>query len=72
LAHTSAAHFYRRYLSLSEKEPANAPMVKELIAEMDTRAGEKAKAHAKAADRPKAEPSRRRRLAPRPSPFAVG
>jgi tetratricopeptide (TPR) repeat protein len=34
-AYERAAFFYRRYLSLSEKEPANAPMVKELIAEMD-------------------------------------
>lgn len=33
-----AAWFYRRYLSLSEKEPANAAMVKDLIAEMDAKA----------------------------------
>jgi tetratricopeptide (TPR) repeat protein len=57
-AYERAAFFYRRYLSLSEKEPANAPMVKELIAEMDTRASEKARAQAKAADRPRAEPAR--------------
>lgn len=31
-----AAFFYRRYLALSEEEPANAPLVKELIAEMDS------------------------------------
>ncbi|ADO74850.1 Tetratricopeptide repeat domain protein [Stigmatella aurantiaca DW4/3-1] len=42
-----AASFYRRYLSLSEKEPPNAPMVKELITEMDTRA--------QAASKPKPE-----------------
>ncbi|MDY7232192.1 tetratricopeptide repeat protein [Hyalangium rubrum] len=53
-----AAFFYRRYLALSEKEPPNAPMVKELIAEMDTRA--KAVALAKAGDktRPKVEPAK--------------
>lgn len=33
-----AASAYRRYLSLSEKEPANAAMVKDLIAEMDSNA----------------------------------
>lgn len=32
-----AASAYRRYLSLSEKEPANAAMVKNLIAEMDSK-----------------------------------
>ncbi|MDC0710454.1 tetratricopeptide repeat protein [Stigmatella sp. ncwal1] len=42
-----AASFYRRYLSLSEKEPPNAPMVKELITEMDARA--------QAASKPKPE-----------------
>jgi tetratricopeptide (TPR) repeat protein len=57
-AHERAAFFYRRYLSLSEKEPANAPTVKELIAEMDAHVAEKARAQAKAADRPKAEPAR--------------
>ncbi|WP_309893234.1 tetratricopeptide repeat protein [Archangium sp.] len=31
-----AGFFYRRYLSLSKEEPANAGMVRELIAEMDT------------------------------------
>ncbi|QRK12483.1 tetratricopeptide repeat protein [Archangium violaceum] len=30
-----AAFFYRRYLSLSKDEPSNAPLVRELIAEMD-------------------------------------
>ncbi len=30
-----AGFFYRRYLSLSEEEPSNAPLVRELIAEMD-------------------------------------
>jgi tetratricopeptide (TPR) repeat protein len=30
-----AGFFYRRYLSLSKEEPANAAMVRELIAEMD-------------------------------------
>jgi tetratricopeptide (TPR) repeat protein len=57
-AHERAAFFYRRYLSLSEKEPANAPMVKELIAEMDAHVAQKAIAQAKAPDRPKAEPAR--------------
>lgn len=58
-AHERAAFFYRRYLSLSEKEPANAPMVKELIAEMDAHVAGKASAQAKAPDRPKAaEPTR--------------
>jgi tetratricopeptide (TPR) repeat protein len=55
-AYERAAFFYRRYLALSEKEPANAPMVKELIAEMDSKAkqesasrsaGQKALAQAK-------------------------
>jgi tetratricopeptide (TPR) repeat protein len=30
-----AGFFYRRYLSLSKEEPSNAPLVRELIAEMD-------------------------------------
>ncbi|WP_223642014.1 tetratricopeptide repeat protein [Corallococcus sp. EGB] len=33
-----AAFFYRRYLALSEGEPANADTVRELTAEMDTKA----------------------------------
>jgi tetratricopeptide (TPR) repeat protein len=33
-----AAFFYRRYLALSQGEPANADVVRELIAEMDTQA----------------------------------
>ncbi|NOK31832.1 tetratricopeptide repeat protein [Corallococcus exercitus] len=33
-----AAFFYRRYLALSQEEPANADVVRELIAEMDTKA----------------------------------
>ncbi|MBN8229435.1 tetratricopeptide repeat protein [Corallococcus macrosporus] len=33
-----AAFFYRRYLALSQGEPANADVVRELIAEMDTKA----------------------------------
>lgn len=33
-----AASSYRRFLALSQKEPANAAMVKELIAEMDAKA----------------------------------
>lgn len=70
-AYERAAHFYRRYLSLSEKEPANAPMVKELIAEMDTQASEKARAHAKAADRPKAEPAKVARAEAKPVPSAL-
>lgn len=35
---TRAASSYRRFLALSEKEPPNAAMVKELIAEMDAKA----------------------------------
>ena len=71
-AHERAAHFYRRYLSLSEKEPANAPMVKELIAEMDSQASEKAKAHARAADRPKAEPAKEREARAEAKPVRSG
>ncbi|WP_224242973.1 tetratricopeptide repeat protein [Hyalangium gracile] len=41
-AYERAAHFYRRYLSLSAKEPANAPMVRELIAEMESKAKQQA------------------------------
>jgi len=67
-----AAHFYRRYLSLSEKEPANAPMVNELIAEMDTLASEKAKAHAKAPDRPKAEPAKEKEARAEAKPVRSG
>jgi tetratricopeptide (TPR) repeat protein len=37
-----AAFFYRRYLALSEKEPTNAGLVKELIAEMEAKAREEA------------------------------
>ncbi|GMU04853.1 hypothetical protein ASNO1_11050 [Corallococcus caeni] len=33
-----AAFFYRRYLALSQEEPANTDVVRELIAEMDTKA----------------------------------
>ncbi|MCY1036550.1 tetratricopeptide repeat protein [Corallococcus sp. BB11-1] len=33
-----AAFFYRRYLALSAEEPANADVVRELVAEMDTKA----------------------------------
>jgi tetratricopeptide (TPR) repeat protein len=66
-----AAFYYRRYLALSEKEPANAPMVKGLIAEMDARASKEAagraardKAQAKAAaiktPEPRGEPRRER------------
>lgn len=33
-----AAFFYRRYLALSPEEPANAGTVRELVAEMDTKA----------------------------------
>ncbi|WP_375756338.1 tetratricopeptide repeat protein [Corallococcus exercitus] len=33
-----AAFFYRRYLALSQEEPANADVVRELVAEMDTKA----------------------------------
>jgi tetratricopeptide (TPR) repeat protein len=56
-----AASSYRRFLTLSEKEPANAAMVKELIAEMDAKAkpskpGAQAKVVAK--DRPEAMPSK--------------
>ena len=34
-----AATFYRRYLAQSKQPPANAPLVRELIAEMDTAVG---------------------------------
>jgi tetratricopeptide (TPR) repeat protein len=46
-----AAFFYKRYLALSEKEPANGALVKELIAEMEARAREEAARHA-AGERP--------------------
>jgi tetratricopeptide (TPR) repeat protein len=36
-----AAFFYRRYLALSKTEPPNAPLVRELIAEMDAAAAPK-------------------------------
>jgi len=66
---TRAASAYRRYLSLSEKEPANAAMVKDLIAEMDSKARQQAasragpgkpvaQAKAAAKDRPEAAPAR--------------
>jgi tetratricopeptide (TPR) repeat protein len=66
---TQAASAYRRFLSLSEKEPTNAAMVKELIAEMDSQAKQqttsrarpgKPVAHAQAVprDRPEAAPAR--------------
>jgi tetratricopeptide (TPR) repeat protein len=63
-AYERAAFFYRRYLSLSEKEPANAAMVQELIADMDTRVRQEAArraereklARAKAEERSRAEP----------------
>ncbi len=41
-AYERAAFFYRRYLALSEEEPANAPLVKELIAEMDAKTQQEA------------------------------
>ncbi|SET79498.1 tetratricopeptide repeat protein [Stigmatella erecta] len=53
-----AATFYRRYLALSPKEPPNAPMVKELITEMDTRVQAEAQNRAereKTAARPKTD-----------------
>lgn len=64
-----AASAYRRYLSLSEKEPANAAMVKDLIAEMDSNARQQtesrsastrtvASAKAVAKDRPEASSAR--------------
>jgi tetratricopeptide (TPR) repeat protein len=66
---TRAASSYRRFLALSEKEPANAAMVKELIAEMDSKAKAQATsrpapekpaplAKAPAKDRPEAAPSK--------------
>ncbi|MET0404354.1 MAG: tetratricopeptide repeat protein, partial [Cystobacter sp.] len=36
--HESAATFYRRYLAQSKQPPANAPLVNELIVEMDAAA----------------------------------
>lgn len=56
-----AASSYRRFLALSEKEPANAALVKELIAEMDAKAKPSkpvAQAKAVAKDRPEAVPSK--------------
>jgi hypothetical protein len=41
-AFSQAASAYRRYLSLSEKEPANAELVKGLIVEMDAKARQQA------------------------------
>jgi tetratricopeptide (TPR) repeat protein len=56
-SHEQAATFYRRYLALSPKEPANAPLVKGLITEMDSRAQADAqrRAEQKTATKPKAE-----------------
>lgn len=59
--YTRAASSYRRFLALSEKEPANAAMVKELIAEMDAKAKPSkpvAQAKVVAKDRPEAVPSK--------------
>lgn len=56
-----AASSYRRFLALSEKEPANAAMVKELIAEMDAKAKTSkpvGQAKVVAKDRPEAVPSK--------------
>jgi tetratricopeptide (TPR) repeat protein len=64
-----AASSYRRFLALSEKEPANAAMVKELIAEMEAKAKpSKSVAQAKvvAKDRPEAVSSKA------PQPHAPG
>jgi tetratricopeptide (TPR) repeat protein len=63
-----AAHFYRRYLSLSEKEPANAELVKGLIAEMDTQARKDTASRA-AREKPvaKAKPAEKERPAPVPA-----
>jgi tetratricopeptide (TPR) repeat protein len=63
-----AAFFYKRYLSLSEKEPANAGMVKELIAEMEARAQEEASRHA-TRQKP-AAPAKGVEKAPAPAPTA--
>jgi len=74
-AHERAAFFYRRYLSLSEKEPANAPTVKELIAEMDAQVkaeDSRRAAHAKATDRPKAEPTREKAARAEAKPVQPG
>lgn len=61
-----AAASYRRFLALSEKEPANAEMVKELITEMD------AKAKEQAAGRPAhAKPMAQAKAVPRDRPEAV-
>lgn len=59
-AYERAAFFYRRFLALSEKEPANVATVKELIAEMDAKAAPKPAAKAKVAEkeRPKAGSSK--------------
>ncbi len=70
-----AAFYYRRYLALSEKEPANAPMVKGLIAEMDAQASKEAvgratrdKAQAKAAQKERPEPVAVKTSEPRGEP----
>jgi tetratricopeptide (TPR) repeat protein len=66
---TQAASAYRRYLALSEKEPANAAIVKDLIAEMDSNASQQtasragpgkpmARAKPVAKDRPEAAPAK--------------
>ena len=66
---TRAASSYRRFLALSEKEPSNAAMVRELIAEMDAKEKEQAasrsapvkpvaRAKIVAKDRPEAVPSK--------------
>lgn len=70
-----AAFFYRRYLSLSKEEPSNAPLVHELIAEMDAAArkeparsgGLRAQGEA-AASRQAREQERKRALSPRSTP----
>jgi tetratricopeptide (TPR) repeat protein len=66
---TRASSSYRRFLALSEKEPANAAMVKDLIAEMDAKAKQQAASRPSAGkhgaqpkvvakDRPEAHPSK--------------
>ncbi len=52
-----AGRYYQRYLELSEKEPANAGLVRELIAEMEAKG--KAEARAREKDRPVKRPERK-------------
>lgn len=65
-----AAFFYRRYLALSKQEPPNAPLVRELIAEMDAAAAPKPALRAQteaAAERRVKQDTERKRVAVSPA-----